>query len=50
MHRENISEDRDRDWVMQIQFKECQGLLGAIGSQEGFFPRTLGGSVTLLTP
>ena len=48
--QENACEDRGRGWVMQLQFEECQGLLGATRNKKGFFPRTLGGNMPLLTP
>ena len=40
-------EDRGRDWEMQLQFEECQGVLGDTRDKKGFFPRAFRGRVTL---
>ena len=48
--QENACEDGGRDWEMQLQFEECQGVLGDTRGKKGFFPRALGGNMPLLTP
>ena len=48
--QQNACEDRGRDWEMQLQFEECQGVLGDTRDKKGFFPRALGGNMPLLTP